>query len=449
MRGLRSTIALIVVLAALGGYIYYLNRKPADEPANKKTKVFASIQADKIDELQIATDAGEKTIVRKGEGGWQVVAPIEAKADESEIASVTSNLASADVQRVIDENPPELKDYGLAAPRVDVAFKLAGDKDFRHLLLGEKTPTGADVFAKRAADKPVFAIAAYLENTFNRSTFDLREKTLLKFDRDKIDSIDVTSNGKTVQLTKVGGAWNLTRPLKAPSDFGTAEGLIGRLQTVQMKSIVTNDAAPADLKKYGLDKPQETVTLNMGSARATLELGDKAGENAVYARDVSRPAVMTVESALADDLKKGPDDYRRKDIFEFRAYNATHIEITRGGQTFVFDKVKGEGADAQDKWRRVSPTPADANKDSLDSLLTRLANLRAASFVDSTANTGLNAPAATVTVKFGDGGSKDEKVTFGRTGNDVFAARASEPGAAKIDTTDFEQAMKALDEVAK
>ena len=80
-----------------------------------------------------------------------------------------------------------------------------------------------------------------------------------------------------------------------------------------MKSIVTEQATPADLKKYGLDKPDVAVTLNVGSARATLAVGGAAGEDTVYARDVSKPMVVTVESSLADDLKKALDDYRRKE----------------------------------------------------------------------------------------------------------------------------------------
>ena len=49
--------------------------------------------------------------------------------------------------------------------------------------------------------------------------------------------------------------------------------------------------------------------------------------------------------------------------------------------------------------------------------------MRAASFVDSTAKTGLDKPALTVDAKFDDG-KKDEKVTFGQVGTDVFAGAA-------------------------
>jgi hypothetical protein len=157
---------------------------------------------------------------------------------------------------------------------------------------------------------------------------------------------------------------------------------------------------------------------------------------------------MTVESALANDLKKGTDDYRPKNLFEFRAHTATRVEITRGGETVVFEKIKGQGDDPQDKWRRVSPNAADVDKDKTDSALAKIADLRATSFVESTAKTGLPAPVLTALVKFDDG-KKEERVSFGKNDNDVYASRPGEPGAAKIDGAAFTDVTKALDELSK
>ena len=151
---------------------------------------------------------------------------------------------------------------------------------------------------------------------------------------------------------------------------------------------------------------------------------------------------------LADDLKKGAGEYRRKDVFEFRPYNATRLEVTRGSQTVAFEKVKGDGKDAIDKWKRVSPSPADADKDKMESLLSRLSNMRATAFVDASAKTGLNAPAMTVSAKF-DEGKKEERVTFGKADADVYISKPGEPGAAKVDAADFNEATKTLDELSK
>jgi hypothetical protein len=370
------------------------------------------------------------------------------KADESEVSGITSALSSIEVTRVVDENPTNLNDYGLSNPRIQLAFKASGDKEARKLMIGEKSPTGGDLFAKRNDEKKVFLIPAFQETTFNKSTFDLREKTLLKFDRDKVDAIDITAAGKPTSFAKQGSDWKLTKPLDVKADFSTVEGLVGRLQSAQMKSIVTAEATPDDLKKYGLDKPETTVNIKAGSATATLALGGKAPDNTVYARDLSKPAVMTVESSLADELKKGGDEYRRKDLFEFRTYNANRVEITRPTGTIVFERVKGQGENAQDKWRRVSPNAADADKDKVEGMLSRLSNMRASAFVESTAKTGLDKPLMMIVVKFDDG-KKEERVTFGKDGEATFASRPGEPGAAKADTTDFTEINKSLDELGK
>ena len=452
MRGLRSTIALIVVLAGLGGYIYFVTWKlpegGADPNAKKLDKVFTGYEADKLEEIKVTSAAGDATTLRKEGGAWQVTQPLTAKADESEVSGITSALGQMEVVRVIDENPATLNDYGLSNPRIQIDFKGAGDKGYRKLLVGDKTPTGSDLFAKRNDETKVFLISASQETSLNRTTFDLREKAILKFDREKVDGIDVTAGGKTMAVAKDGADWKITKPVQTRADFGSVEGLVGRLGSVQMKSIVTENATPADLKKYGLDTPEATVNLHAGSARATLLMGGKAADNTVYARDASKPSVVTVESALLDDLKKSADDYRRKDIFEFRPFNANRVEMARNGQTVVLERVKGTGGNAPDTWKRVSPTAADVDREKSDSLLSKLSNIRAASFVDAAAKTGLDKPALTVTVKFDDG-KREEKVTFGQTGSDVFVARPGEPGAAKIDAADFNETIKSLDELSK
>ena len=371
--------------------------------------------------------------------------PLTAKADESEASGMTSALASIDMVRVIDENPSNLNDYGLSNPKVEIDFKASGDKEYRKLYIGEKSPTGSDLFAKRNDEKKVFLIPAFQETTFSKSTFDLRDKVVLKFDREKVDAIDVSAAGKSLAIAKDGGDWKISKPVQTKADFGTVEGLVGKLQTLQMKSIAADQATPADLKKFGLDKPEATVDIGAGSSRATLIVGGKATDTTVYARDASKPAVVTVESSLLDDLKKSADDYRRKDLFEFRAFSANRVELKRGNDTVVFERVKGQGENAQDKWRRISPNPADVDRDKVDALLAKIANMRATSFVDSKKSLS---PALEVYAKFDDG-KKEERVTLARDGADVLALRPGEPGAAKTDAADLTEALKSLDELAK
>lgn len=434
MKGLRSFLVLLVVAAALGGYLYYdAKREPGD--GTKLEKVFAGLAADKIERVTVKSATGDQTTVEKQGAAWQVTQPSASAADEAELSGITSNLASLEVQRVVDEQPSDLKEYGLDPAKIEVTFKFAG-KDQR-LLLGQKTPTGTDLYAKLPDRPRVFLVSSYLETTFSKSTFDLRDKTILKIDRDKVERVEIETPDRTLQVAKQGADWRITSPIEARADFSAVEGIIGRLNTAPMKSLVSSDAA-ADLKQYGLDKPAATVRVTSGSAQAGLAIGKSAGEGAVYARDLSRPLVFTVESALFDELKKPADDFRVKDLFDARAFNTTRIEITRGGQTMTLEKEKGK-----DTWTQVTPSakPVDAAK--VDALLTALTSARAASFVEKLAGTGLEAPEVTITIAYEEG-QKHEKVAFARKGADAFARRDGD-AAAKIDAPTLDGIIKALD----
>ena len=117
----------------------------------------------------------------------------------------------------------------------------------------------------------------------------------------------------------------------------------------------------------------------------------------------------------------------------------------------AFDKVKGAKPEDEDKWQRAAASggkPVDADKEKMSVLLAKLESIRAASFVDSTAKTGLDVPVMTVYAKFDDG-KKEERVTFGKSGDAVYASRPGEPGAAKVSATEFDEINKKLDELAK
>jgi hypothetical protein len=206
-----------------------------------------------------------------------------------------------------------------------------------------------------------------------------------------------------------------------------------------MKAIAAPEAV--DLKEYGLDKPAATVRVTSGSAQAGLAVGKSAGEGVVYAKDLSRPMVFTVEAAMLTELTKPADDFRVKDLFDARSFNATKVEIVRNGQAIVLEKDKGK-----DGWKQITPAPKPADAAKVDALLTALTSARATSFVDKMAGTGLETPELSVSIAFEEG-QKHEKVILGRKGADAYAQREGDAGAARIDATALDGIIKAVDAI--
>jgi Domain of unknown function (DUF4340) len=441
MRGLRTLGVLVVLLGGLAAYLYYVDAaKPVGESAEEKPKAFA-VEADQIEELKVSTIAGGVAELKKSADGWYLTSPRPIRADDSEVTGITSNLASLAIQRIVDENPSNLGEYGLREPVAEVSFKAKDAKQFKTLQIGTKTPTGSDMYAKTADDKKVFLVAGYLESSFNRTPFDLRDKKIVIFDREKVDRIEVRHGSALVTLVKANGQWRMTAPVDARGDFGTIEGLISRLQSAQMKAVVTED--PAEFSKYGISPPSAEVTILSGSAKTAVAFGSKTADNFIHVRDLSKSLVVTAPADLFDEIEKGATEYRRKDLFEFRAFNLDRLEITRDKTTLTFERLKGKGKDGADTWQNAA-TKKVLDTATFEAFLTKLSGVRAQSFADEKTKTGLDAPVLTAKATF-DEGKKTEVVTIGRVGADVFAGRADEPGAAKLDAAEFDETLKALD----
>ena len=144
--------------------------------------------------------------------------------------------------------------------------------------------------------------------------------------------------------------------------------------------------------------------MTAGSARAALAIGKMDGES-VYARDVSRPLVFTIPATTAADLEKDATTLRRKDMFDGRSFNTTHVELKRGHETLTFDKSKGK--DGKDVWKNAAGKDVDTAK--MEDMLTKLSSIRAQLFQDRV-DPVLKMPTLVATLKLDN--NTTETVTF-------------------------------------
>jgi hypothetical protein len=436
MHGLKSTLVLLVALAGLVGYIYFVDSEQPPDAADALPKAF-DVSPENIEEVQIRTIAGENARVQRIETSWQVVEPMTVAADAVQVASVTSSLANLEVQRVVDENPTDLGQYGLNPPRLEVSFRVKDESDVRRLLIGEKTPTGENLYAKTPGENRVFLIASFLDATFNKSAFDFRDKSVIEFDSATVTALDIARGGDTLQFTRNDNDWRMVRPLAVRADYAGVEGIMTRLSSAQMQRVVVESAE--NLRQYGLDQPALSVTIANGSSRATLLIGSSSGEGGLYAKDASRPMVFTVEESLATDLRKETTEFRRKELFDARSYTTNRIELRHGGQAQTFEKTTSDGKEV---WRNAAGVNVDSTL--VDDMLTQLMTLRALSFTPDV-HPSIKTPMLTVTVRFDT--DRMETVTFGREGADGFASRADEPGSGLVPASLVEEVIKKADGV--
>lgn len=451
MRRLRSTLVLLVLFLAIGGYAWFVEReRPPASEADAGEEAF-DVAAGRITDLTVNAENGDVTVLTRTENeiDWVLTAPVGTEADDNAATAIATTLAALEVRRVVEEEAADLAPFGLAEPAVSVTFATPGGEPLT-LSVGDETPTGGERYA--AVGGRVILVANFVESTLNRTTFELRDRSILEFTGPDVTSFTVEQGGGTLRFAKAGGNWRIVEPLAARADFGLVEALVGRLGSGEMVAVESESAADDALAPFGLDAPRLTAAVEVAGESHTLLVGDENPETTVYARDAARGLVFTIDAALVDDLARGADVYREKDLFDFRPFNATALGVLRDGRTFRFEKGpaaedEDAGEDAgggEEAWRRIEPEPAGVERAEMDALLRALSNLRADSFVESRRGTGLDAPLATVTATFGDDG-EEERVLVGRSGEVTYAAHGDEPGAAVVDTDAVDDALEALD----
>jgi hypothetical protein len=449
MRGITSTLILVVVLAGLGGYIYFVDSKRPETAVGidggpAKEKVY-TLAVDAVNEVKL-TYNGETSVLRKSDAGWKMIQPVETDADPAEAASLGAALANLELVRVVEENATDLKKYNLETPPIAVEFKAGSTSG--SLMLGDKNATQGEIYAMKNGEKKVFLVSSFQETNFNRTPFDLRDKKILKFDREKADALTLVREGRTMTLARAGSDWTVSGPVPSRSDYSAIEGLITRLASANMSKLV--DSEGKDLAKYGLDKPVMTITVGAGSAKTVLEVGKTDGGD-TYARDASRPLVFTVDTTLQGDLTKPFDDYRKKELFELRPFYVSRLravlDAPGGPKTYEFEKVKAEKPTDTESWKvtRVGGASHTADGAAMDDLLAKLVGLKAESFVDAKTKTGLDKPALVVSASFDEG--KFERVRFGRVDEEAYGSRDGEAVIAKVDRASMAAAMQAFDKV--
>jgi hypothetical protein len=449
----RTGIALLLA-AGLGAYIYFVElKKPKDKEEKKKEKVFAIVKA-KVKTLQLAPAAGEALRVEKDGDKWRLTAPVQVAADANEVDSLLTTLENLELEEVVVESPTELKQFGLEIPKDTVTLTQDGAPAASALLIGEKTPDGASLYAK-TPDKPrVFTITSWQGASFEKKPFDLRDRDLLKVKRDAVKALEIQGKNESYALERSdSGEWSFTRPLRTLAGRWSVDALLGTLESLRMESVATEQAKePKELAKLGLDKPQRVLRLTLADGGyKVLEIGGSPSEKKYYAREASSPLVAVIPNAIVDDLAKGMKELRAKRLADVASFDVTGIELESEGKKSVLlrSSAKDGSGVEQQSWKKTATDKKDLDKAKVEDALFKLSGLEVQEFLDqpqASASYGFEPPLAQVTLEL-QGGKPKVRIELGRKDGAYYSRRPGDDAVLKLDAAKVEEALKALKEL--
>jgi len=475
MKEFWKTGVALLVLAGVVSYYWFVERKREPKPEGEREKVTViAVDKAKAKELTLAPKGGETIRLVKEGSFWKLTSPAEAPADTSAVESILTSLEKLEADEVLADAVTDFAQYGLDAPSRKVEALVEGAAAPLAVEFGAKSPDGGSVYARKPGEAKVYLVPSWVEGSFEKKPFDLRDRDLLHVKRDDVRALEVAGpEGGFALARSEAGEWAFTRPLATRAGRWSVDGLLGTIENLRMDSVAGESVSDAkEIARYGLAKPARTVTLTTkDGATRTLELGAPAPDPSAtpspspspaakgqkpeppkptkyYARQAGGGLVAVVPATLADDLAKGMGELRAKRLLEVATYETEGFEVTAAGATKVYAKTTTKDKDGLEKsqWKRTAPDAKELDTTKVEDVLFKVGGIDVAEFVDAPkalADYGLDAPALKLKLK-----AKTESwLELGKKDAAFYARRSDDAAVLKLDATKAEELIKAFGEL--
>jgi len=362
-----------------------------------------------VQEVQLARGTDAPVIVqRQAEDTWRLTAPVSAKADDQQVRAMIQRLHDVKVQAFIAEDTAELESYGLQTPAWQVSLHIGQEHAPLSLSLGTVDSERKGIYARFGDATRVVLLPQELWANLPKTATALRDKTLMKYERENITRLEIQAPDEHIVITSSGPRqYTMEQPAHTPGDGDAIYSLLWDIQDIKVKDFVAETPDALDL--YGLDAPQRRITVWAKAPTAQeatqyeLLLGAEAPDGqGIYARLGAGPVIYLVGNTETQRImSKTAFDLRNKKIFAFTADKVQKIRVQYPAAQFTVER-------SGNAWKLTEPQKQDIpQRWKVDHVLYELSTLEYTKIVadspDDRSRYGLDAPQVQITMWQQDG----------------------------------------------
>ncbi len=230
------------------------------------------------------------------------------------------------------------------------------------------------------------------------------DRPFVSADSAKVDLLRVEAPDETVELTKEGDKWWLTKPLRYPAAERTVQTAIQKLQEMKKLSLITEKADRYNEFQVS-DSGATLITVGQAGKTTTFVLG-KSGPSmqTTYARMANSDEVWEIAGNHAGTFKKKAKDWRDKTITDVDMNTINKVVVEYPDQTITATLV-------DTVWKiDTGKEQFDAEKSLVERLTRMISKTNAVDFVDTLSANAFDHPAAHVVATTTEGETLDLKL---------------------------------------
>ncbi len=430
----KTTLYLVVLLAALASAYLFMESRPAPEDADANAApkpATANANVDLLEEplgdvvkVSCRRRGGDEWIFVKdtespsaGQPAWNMTAPTAMKCVSWEVGRFSQQLGTLQYSVSYTAGEPGAvtpEQAGLTPPVATVA--LTDDTDKTVTIEIGKSAAASETYVRRRGTDRICVANRDLSTLIKDKLLDYREKQLWNFEKNNVTRVEVTDRSDPTApadyaFAKDGARWMMEAPVTARATAKVDEMLNAMSRQRVME---WNSDDPSKLAMYGLDPAHWTVRVTVQETLAPdpataqdeepqapetkttvykLHLSDRSPigqDTKTYARIGDESAVGAIMKTAADKYKPVMAEWREMRVTAANVNAASRIELTTPDGSTTLNSQAGAWSFTEDGGRAEDTAVAE--------LLETLSELNAVAFVDDAstdlATYGLDAPAA-------------------------------------------------------
>lgn len=367
-----------------------------------RDKTILPFEMERVKQFRYQTAQQDITCQKTEENQWNLLQPMNTKADSDKIQSFLRRLIDAKAKEFVEEEPEDLGQYQLVPAERELTFWLGEEMSQATLYIGKKEEDKKSYYARGGQSMTVVLIDEEVFKDLPQAIDGWRNKTLITFDRDKVNRIHLTSEEHSITLEKKEDQWELTEPTKTKADNWEVDSLAMALQETKAEGFIDRPQRPDAW--YGFDRPQLEISLWLEGEEASPKVvigTQEEGKTTHYARSSQTPTIYLVKEEDIDKLKKTPFDLRDKVLISYSPTDLDSLTLNLPDEEPIVISKSG------DRWVIKKPRKYRSKQSEAEDLVWQLNSVKMERIADESPSDlspyGLEPPKAELSIQLKKG----------------------------------------------
>lgn len=302
MKNLRTIYVLISIFIILALFVIFLelpSREGVFTGGRSFLKDFKPDQVKKVDILRV-----DKPVILEKKEKWEVIdLGQEYLADQENIESLLDKMSGWEKAELASKNAEKYDVFEVSEETgLHIIVTSFEDQEIANFWVGKTGPSWQSQYVRMQGADEVLLVQEPIKFLFDKPINEFRDKTILKFEADKVSLLAIKTSEEKVVLKKEADSWIMTEPLEAKADGSKISDAVKTLANLNASDFGQKYVKEAGYRVYDLEEDQVYAKIYIefeDGSSSVLFLGAQKEDSVTrYARTEGNETVFLINQSV-------------------------------------------------------------------------------------------------------------------------------------------------------